>query len=188
MEQFTNYNKEELVYEDSVCIAILPKKGPSQGFIKVIPKQLCQSLSELSEEIVAQLFYVASYAATSVFEGLGAQGTNIIVNDGDFKKTSEYQLSLLVVPRKENDGLDFKWDTKNPSQEELESTKNRISEQTFMIGKEKKSKDSSAYDSNNSNSDIDNNRSGNKQFNQQNDDNSDDEEENYLVKHLIRVP
>ena len=176
MEEYTNYNKEEVVYEDTVCLALLPKKGPSLGFIKVIPKQICKSFSELPEEVVIQLFYVASYAATAVFEGLGAQGTNIIVNDGDFKKSSDYQLSLSVIPRKEGDGMDFKWKTSDPSQEDLESTKNRISEQTFLIGKEKKPS-------------LQNNDADSTNFEPEKMGNGDgEEEENYLVKHLIRIP
>lgn len=171
----TQYSQEEVVYEDNVCLAILPRKGHVQGYIKVIPKQKASSLKELPEDVVVQLFYVASYAATAVFEGLGAHGTNIIVHDGDFKKNSNYQLELLVIPRKEEDGIDFKWETKETSQEELELIKNRIKDQTFLIGKEKKAQDGRPSTAESSNND-------------ESKDEIEDDGENYFVKHLIRIP
>ena len=170
-EEYNNYNKEELVYEDKVCIAIMPKKGPTSGYIKVIPKQKCKTLAELDEEVRIQLFYAASFAATAVFEGLGAQGTNIIVHDGDYKKDSDYQLELLVIPRKENDGVDFKWETTDASQEDLDDTKNRISEETFLIGKE--TKPTTVEESSTQ---------------QPKPEEPDDDGENYFIKHLIRIP
>ena len=59
------------------------------------------------------MFFGASYGTTALFELLGAQGTNIILNE------SEEQLCIDVVARSENDGLNFLWEPKQGDPNEL---------------------------------------------------------------------
>jgi|SRR3989338_5026874 len=169
------YSKEEIIYEDNVCMAVLPKLGQIPGYVKVFPKQKAKTLYELDHTVVVQLFYIASYAASAVFEGLGAKGTNIIVHDGDFNINSDYVVELHVIPRREDDGINFKWETKEAKPEELDSIKNRITEKTFLIGKEKK-KESAKADKAVVGKVEEKFEEGK------------EEGENYLVKHLIRIP
>ena len=91
-------NKEKLLYEDKVAYAILAENPSAMGHIQVFPKQKVSSLEELPDDVVQQLFFIASFAASAVFEGLGAHGTNIIIQDG--KILNNGQLHIDIIPRK----------------------------------------------------------------------------------------
>jgi hypothetical protein len=44
-------------------------------------------------------------------------------------------LAIDVVPRKENDALNFTWKPKQPVQEELEDVFSKIKDKAFIVGK-----------------------------------------------------
>jgi len=98
----------------------------SKGHVQVLPTKNVKSFVELSEEEFIQLFYGASYAATAAFELLGAHGTNIICSD--FGKG----VVIDVVPRMENDGLNFLWPPVQGNPTELDgiskSVKDKVDE------------------------------------------------------------
>ena len=121
--------KALIVYEDDNLIAILPSKPAAIGHIKLMPKEHFTRLEELSDDLVQDLFFLANYASASVFEALQAHGTNIILNESD------NHLAIDVIPRKENDGLDFMWKPKQLTPEEMDSVYNSIKDKAFVIGK-----------------------------------------------------
>jgi len=105
-----------LLYEDSLIKIKLSSKPMVKGHVEVYPSRDVKELSELSDEEVVKLFFGASYAASALFELIGAQGTNIILNESDER------LCIHVLARFENDGLNFLWSPKKFSPEELSST------------------------------------------------------------------
>ena len=113
------------------------------------------------------MFYVASYAATAIFEGLGAEGTNIIISNGKDSSQRYPHIVLDVLPRKTNDGLDFKWEPKKITPEDMDTIKDKIKDKADVINyKEDKPK---AESDEKSSASILN-------------------EDNYIVRHLRRIP
>lgn len=121
-----------LLYEDGACRAELLENGATLGHIKITPKKTVSALDELSAEESAQLFWVASFAATGLFEGMGAHGTNILCTEGD-------EVAVHVLARTQEDGLDLFWEPKKAEPAELETMASRISEQLWYVGKEESS-------------------------------------------------
>jgi histidine triad (HIT) family protein len=127
--------KALIVYEDDSIIAILPTKPAVPGHIKIMPKEHASKLEELSDDVVEELFFVANYSSAAVFEALKAQGTNVILNEGDA------HLVMDVIPRKENDGLSFTWKPKQLSPTEMDEANARIKDKAFTVGKSEKKED-----------------------------------------------
>ena len=127
---------EKLVYEDEKVIALLSDKPMSIGHILIFPKEHYANIEDVPEDLVSHLFYVASFAATAVFEGLGAQGTNIIVNSGNGANPRFDRVCLNVLPRKEGDGIDFKWQPKEDLKQQLGDIESQIKGEAILIGKE----------------------------------------------------
>lgn len=92
-----------LVYEDAVVRAELAEDAAVRGHVLVRPQRAAKRLCELSADESGHLFLVASYSAAILFQGLQAQGTNLVVNE------DEERLTLHVLARAENDGLNFAW-------------------------------------------------------------------------------
>ena len=95
---------EEVVYEDEKAVVCWPKVSVVPGHLVIYAKNF-ELFEEMSFGDSAHLFYVASFAATALFEGLGMHGTNIILQSG---KTDDYEgrLRIHILPRKEKDGLE----------------------------------------------------------------------------------
>ncbi|MFH1439332.1 MAG: HIT family protein [Candidatus Woesearchaeota archaeon] len=163
----------KIIYEDSAVMAVLSDEPTIFGHILIFPKKHHLTLEEIDDKIVTQLFYVASYTATAIFEGLGAEGTNIIICNGKDSSNRYPHLVVDVLPRKTNDGIDTKWEPKKITPEDMDSVHGRIKDKADIINLSEDEK---------------------KQTNspQQKQLSSADElvyeEDNYLVRHLNRIP
>ena len=125
-------DKSKVVYEDDSCFAVL---GDSiLGHIKVYPKKHTIKAEELKDDEIEHIFATASYAATAVFETLGAQGTNILSSNTG----KEEHFCINVLPRNMNDDLNFQWEQKVLQDEEMNDARERIKDKADYIGIEKK--------------------------------------------------
>lgn len=158
-----------VVYEDRVCTVAMPHDAAVAGHMLIIPKQHFENLEEMPEDIMLQLMYVASYAASAAYERLGCQGTNILCNNG-----VDNHVIIHVLPRKENDGLSFQWTPKQLQQADFDDAVKKIKDKTdYIDGKEPV-----------------------QEIVQESIDITEEEkpkeipkeEENYMVKHLYRIP
>ena len=89
------------VYEDKLVTLSLSPTPLAKGHLIVKPNKTFSCLQDLDDKLCEHIFFVASYAATALFELAGAQGTNII--------TTEDPFSIHVIARTQDDGLDFLW-------------------------------------------------------------------------------
>jgi diadenosine tetraphosphate (Ap4A) HIT family hydrolase len=123
--------RKNILYEDAVCVAVLPENAATPGHIRVFPKQHVHMLEKLDDELSNHLFFVASNAAMTVFEAVGAHGTNIIINNGI--GNDREHVTIDVIPRKGDDGLDFMWKGKSASMDELDEVKEMLNQHTQFI-------------------------------------------------------
>jgi len=104
-----------LMYEDEKVIVSLPEKGVVAGHFEVYSKIEERDISKLSQEDSAHIFFVASFVASALFDGLGAQGTNIILKSGFSDDNAEGRLVVHILPRMQNDSLQsMLWEPKQP--------------------------------------------------------------------------
>lgn len=123
----------DIVYEDDHLFIVLPEKPACKGHLKVYSQKPVRFVHELEQREF--FFTAASLAATALFELMGAQGTNIIINNGPFEGGNVH-LVADVMARFEGDGLDFQWQPTQLPDTEMQSAEERIRDKTFYIGKE----------------------------------------------------
>jgi histidine triad (HIT) family protein len=132
--------KDKVIYEDELVLVVIPKKGAVAGHLIVYSKTEESDIAKLSSDESAHFFYVASFAATAVFEGLGAQGSNIILKSGTSDDNPEGRLSIHILPRNPEDGLQgMLWKPEQPSYS-LDDVKERIKDKTWKISYKKEEK------------------------------------------------
>ena len=139
-----NYEEDIVIYEDEKVLCVIPKKSIVHGHIEIFSKQEEKDIDKLSAEDSTHLFYTASFAATAVFEGLGAQATNIILKSGRADDNLNGKLSVHVIPRMMDDNLKgLMWTPKQPNYN-LEGIAGKIKDKTWKISykEEKKEKKS----------------------------------------------
>lgn len=127
------YDTGKILYEDEKALCIIPAKSAVPGHIEIYSKEEEHYIEKLPTESASHLFFVASFAATAVFEGLGAHGTNIIMKSGESDDNPNGRLTIHVLPRKMEDGLSsMMWQGKQPSYD-LDGVKSRIKDKTWKI-------------------------------------------------------
>tara|TARA_Y100000034_G_C6885167_1_gene406318 strand:+ start:347 stop:820 length:474 start_codon:yes stop_codon:yes gene_type:complete len=131
-------DKLKIVYEDALCFIALAENPTTEGHLQVFPQKDIKELEQLDDETNEHMFFAASYAATALFEGLKAQGTNIIISNVINSKHDRIYIDVLA--RNQDDGIDVLWKPKQLQEEEMNSVLSSIKDQTFYIGKKEEKK------------------------------------------------
>lgn len=124
--------KAIIVMETDSLIAVMPSRPAVQGHVRVMPKSHFAKLDEMPQDLASQALAVASMVSSATFDVTKARGSNIILNEND------EHLAIDVLPRKENDGLNFSWKPRQSSPEELDGVFGKLKDKSFTIGKKEK--------------------------------------------------
>jgi hypothetical protein len=116
---------KEVIYFDDGVVVTANDKALVKGHIRAYTK-LPASIRSVPEDVLVHNLTAASLSASIVFQGLEAQGTNILVNQTDYIETS-------VVPRYENDGLNLMWEMKQGDSNSVQAAAAKIKD-ALIIG------------------------------------------------------
>mgnify|MGYP001567118407 CR=1 FL=1 len=133
--------KTDLIYEDEDVAVAVKDFVVIPGQITIFPKKHFTILELVPDEIIEKCSQLSNKVGIAVFESLGCQGTNIIIQNGTSAGQKVPHFALEVIPRRENDGLNLQWETKQISEDEMETTHLMIkqeSDKLVDIGKKKK--------------------------------------------------
>lgn len=121
-----------VVYEDQKVLCAVPEFPQCKGHLVLYSKEENTFIEKLSSESSSHLFYCASYCATAVFEGLGAQGSNIILKTGTSTDNQNGFLEIHILPRNQDDGLNLVMPPmeKKPNSDEVNK---KIKDEMFML-------------------------------------------------------
>jgi len=111
--------KARKLYEDNEVIAFLAPKPAVLGHSIVLPKQHLAIMPQIPEDVLKKMFFVAQQIAGIIFEAVGAEGTNIMLNEGVAAGQKHAHSMIHVIPRKKNDGLNFEWPQKQVPEDSM---------------------------------------------------------------------
>ena len=114
------------VYEDDKVLAILDVNPANPGHVLLLTKEHYSIMPQLPDDEVAYAFMVAKSLSNSMLRSIDAQGTNIIVANGIAAGQRAQHFMVHVIPRKENDGIDFVLPQKTIEQNEIEAIGNKL--------------------------------------------------------------
>ena len=123
----------EKLFEDSSVIAALPPNPLVPGHVVVFPKQHVQILEQAPDEVVARIFEIANKMSVAMFEGLRAQGTNLVLMNGLAAGQKVSHIAVDVVPRVKDDGLGFVWPSRKLSDEQMGLVELQVKEQVLEL-------------------------------------------------------
>ncbi len=126
--------KAKKIYEDDKVVAMLSDKPASLGHIIIFPKKHYPIIENVPDYEVAHIFQIANKISTIAFESLKMQGTNVIVNNGVAAGQEKAHFCIHIIPRRENDKLDFDWQPKQLDVEEMSTIELKLKEETENIG------------------------------------------------------
>jgi len=115
-DEVKNGNK---IFEDDKVVAVLDPNPVSLGHVIVMPKDHFPIIEQVPDYIVSHVFEIVNKISIHLFEALKLQGTNILVSNGIPAGQEQPHFAVNIIPRKQNDGIDFQWEPKQLSEEEM---------------------------------------------------------------------
>ena len=116
------------LYEDDSFRVILDLGPATKGHALILPKNHADNLYELPDETAAEAMKLAKKMAKTMREKLGCDGVNLVQNNGEAAGQTVNHFHLHVIPRYADDGQKIGWVPGEPSQEELEEIRKKITE------------------------------------------------------------
>ncbi len=139
--------KVDILYEDEQVVVAIKDFAATAGQITVFPKEHFTIMEMVPDDVLQKCFTLANKVSMAIFEGLAAQGTNIIVQNGLGAAQKVPHFAVEVIPRREGDGLKLQWEPKEIHEDERETAfllLKEESEKLVDIGKKKDKKDVSS--------------------------------------------
>ena len=95
------------VYEDDNVLAFLDLAPVHHGHILVIPKSHHKDMLEVPSELGSAVFAALQKVAAAVMKATGAQGFNVMQNNGLAAGQTVFHIHWHIIPRFEDDGLNM---------------------------------------------------------------------------------
>jgi len=121
-------NKEipaDIVFENDSVMAFLDIHPTNKGHTLIVSKEHFENLAETEDSVASELMIVARRIAPEIVKAVGAEGFNLITNNGSAAGQVVMHTHLHVIPRFSDDGFKH-WASKEVSKEEMAEIKNKI--------------------------------------------------------------
>lgn len=116
------------LYEDEDFRVILDMGPATRGHALLLPKEHYANLFELDDELAAKALVTAKKVAARMKDALGADGFNLVQNNGEAAGQTVFHFHMHLIPRYENDGAGITWTPGNTTPEEMAEVKRLVDE------------------------------------------------------------
>lgn len=110
--------KSYVIYEDEDLMGVLDINPANKGHVILFPLEHVENLTDLKK--VDHIFNVAKKINDAMIKGLGVSGTNILVSNGRVAGQLVPHFVIHIIPREEGDGINFAWNARKISEEEMD--------------------------------------------------------------------
>ncbi len=121
--------RDGLLYENADVAVIMKEEAVTLGQVTIFPKKHLTIMELLDDGLLQKCTDVANKAGIAVFEALGVQGTNVLVQNGLGAGQNIPHFSIEIIPRKQDDGLALSWQPKEMDDIELGTTLSLLQEE-----------------------------------------------------------
>jgi histidine triad (HIT) family protein len=113
---FSKIIKEEIpctkLYENDYVIAIMDINPIVKGHALVISKQPYDMIFDTPDDILSEMIHAAKMIATAQKQGLGADGVNIVQNNGSLAGQAVNHIHIHIIPQFQEHHHRWNWDAK----------------------------------------------------------------------------
>lgn len=116
------------VYEDDACVAFLDIGPLADGHLLIVPKEHYEWITDMSPEAVAAVTRSVPHLARAVMKATGAAGFNVLQNNGTVSGQAVPHVHFHIIPRREGDGLGYRWNAGKYPEGKLQQLQQAIQE------------------------------------------------------------
>ena len=114
------------LYEDEEFRVILDLGPATRGHALILPKNHYKDIFEIPEDTASRAMGVAHHMASLMKEKLGADGFNIVQNNGEIAGQTVFHFHMHLIPRYLGDNQRIGWKPGTPSDGELDAVLQEI--------------------------------------------------------------
>ena len=114
------------VYEDEDFRVILDLGPATRGHALLLPKNHFANLFELDDETAQKAILVAKKMAGKMKDALGADGFNLVQNNGEAAGQTVFHFHMHLIPRYENDNAGILWEPGETTPEDMAEVKRLV--------------------------------------------------------------
>ena len=114
------------LYEDEDFRVILDLGPATRGHALLLPKNHFANLFELDDETAQKAILVAKKMAGKMKDALGADGFNLVQNNGEAAGQNVFHFHMHLIPRYENDNAGILWEPGETTPEDMAEVKRLV--------------------------------------------------------------
>ena len=114
------------LYEDEDFRVILDMGPATRGHALLLPKEHYANLFELDDELAAKALVTAKKVAARMKDALGADGFNLVQNNGEVAGQTVFHFHMHLIPRYAGDDVTVKWEGHSMDAEEMDQLRRDI--------------------------------------------------------------
>ena len=114
------------LYEDEDFRVILDLGPATSGHALLLPKNHFANLFELDDETAQKAILVAKKMAGKMKAALGADGFNLVQNNGEAAGQTVFHFHMHLIPRYENDNAGILWEPGETTPEDMAEVKRLV--------------------------------------------------------------
>ena len=114
------------LYEDEDFRVILDLGPATRGHARLLPKNHFANLFELDDETAQKAILVAKKMAGKMKDALGADGFNLVQNNGEAAGQTVFHFHMHLIPRYENDNAGILWEPGETTPEDMAEVKRLV--------------------------------------------------------------
>ncbi len=116
------------VYEDEHLLSFLDIGPLARGHLLLIPKEHIERIWQANAELLSHLACSIPLLADTVMKATGAEGLNVLQNNGRAAGQLVEHLHIHLIPRRSGDGLGYRWNAGRYAEGEMEKVQREIVE------------------------------------------------------------
>ena len=106
------------LYEDDDFRIILDAGPATKGHALILPKAHYANIYEISADLLAKAAVLAKEQAEHMTKVLGADGFNIVQNNGETAGQTVFHFHIHLIPRFKDDGQKIGWNPGSPDEQD----------------------------------------------------------------------
>lgn len=126
---YCEIRKESILYEDETIAVLMRDESFAVGQATVVPKKHLTIMELVDDDILKKCGRAANAVGIAIFEALGVQGTNVLIQNGLGAGQKAPHFSIDIIPRREDDGVALQWASQEADDVELATTASLLKEQ-----------------------------------------------------------
>lgn len=116
----------KIIYDSEKVMAFLDIRPANPGHVLIIPKEHFEILPNLPEDLNSSLLQVVKIITQAQIEVLGAQGVNVLQNNGELAGQAVPHVHIHVIPRFKDDKVVINWTPTGLKHEQLDEIQKRL--------------------------------------------------------------